>query len=75
MAVPKKKKAKSQTRAKHSTFMAWTRKRMIDELCLVACTHCTSMKKNHTICWECWYYNWKEILAKKKWKTATVVHV
>ena len=74
MAVPKKKKSKRQTKTKHSLYMAEERRRLLNGLNLVKCKNCESLKKNHTVCKECWFYRGNKIITKKV-KSATVVHV
>lgn len=74
MAVPKKKKSKRQSRIKYSLYMYEERRRLKDWVNLVSCKNCGALKKNHTLCSECWFYNWKQVIEKKR-KKATVVHV
>lgn len=73
MAVPKKKKARSATRLQHNAFEVHERKRLSWLLNLSKCDNCWSLKKNHRVCSECWFYNWKQIITKKTKSNVTLV--
>ncbi len=61
MAVQKSKKSQSKT---NSRFAQW--KNSIGVPNLVECPQCHELKKSHTVCAKCGYYDGKQIIDVEK---------
>ncbi len=59
MAVPKGKVSKQRS---NKRFANWKLK----TLNLVECPQCHNLKKQHSVCPECGYYDGKQVVADKK---------
>lgn len=59
MAVPKGKVSKQRS---NTRFANWKLK----TLNLVECPQCHNLKKQHSVCLECGYYDGKQVVADKK---------
>ena len=53
MAVPKHRTPKSDTKTRHSTWVALNRTRLIRQTHIVTCASCGEPKLSHTICPAC----------------------
>ena len=58
MAVPKKRRSKSQTRIKKA---AWG----LDKPNFVPCSYCGTLTHSHRACMGCGYYNGKQVVKIK----------
>jgi large subunit ribosomal protein L32 len=56
MAVPKRKMSKSKTRSRRAS--AWT----LDASPRSVCPRCSSIKKPHTVCSNCGWYNGRQAI-------------
>lgn len=73
MAVPKKKTSKSNSRVRRSAYYAKQRVKIGNKLCLVKCTNCWEIKKNHQVCPECGYYKWEQCINKEDNSSVKVI--
>ncbi len=60
--VPKKQQAKSQSRSRHSKYVAEQRKRLSQGVQLTECTHCGAKRRVHYACEACGYYRGRQVL-------------
>ena len=64
--VPKKQQAKSQSRSRHSKYVAEQRKRLENGVQTVKCSHCGETRRTHYACAECGYYRGRQVLRNFK---------
>lgn len=73
MAVQKQKPSKQRSRRRRSTYIALTRKRLINTVKLVRCRETWEYTLNHRVS-PSWFYRWMEIIKRKeKIKKASTV--
>jgi len=72
MAVPKKKTCKQSSRTRRSTYIARTRKKLLNSVHLVKCKETWEYTLNHRVSSN-WFYKWIEIVKKKEKKVAQVI--
>ena len=63
--VPKKQQAKSQSRSRHSKYVAEQRKRLENGVQTVKCSHCGATRRMHYACEACGYYRGRQVLNVK----------
>ena len=68
--VPKKQQAKSQSRSRHSKYVAEQRKRLENSVQMVKCSHCGATRRTHYACGECGYYRGRQVLDTSSSSTA-----
>lgn len=61
--VPKKQQAKSQSRSRHSKYVAEQRKRLSNGVKLTECSNCGEKRRVHYACTECGYYRGRQVAA------------
>lgn len=64
--VPKKKTAKSTTKARYSTFERKTRQKLADRVNLTKCSDCGATKQTHNVCPECGKYKGRQVVDLQK---------